>query len=253
MALDRVYELYRGGLLDRNPLQIWAQPIEGSPIIASIDDDVGRPVETAVVRMRWRDDVELESVLVDVDQGRIWIPSELREVGRRRWLDVAMTHYEDAAIQTVDPAPPTTSQYTAQDGYTLMKDGTLVQNLTIARISVLLADEVRFRLENPGAAGVIPDGVVMRFGAAGAPYGQVWQVRGLSGFVDFARADVTVAADDQLIPARVVGQSWQSAWRVAGHVAPGDTDTRQGVGRVAAVGGYVRILSTTEYRVEDLG
>ena len=235
MALDRVWELRRLGLTDRAPLSVWLEPVDGSPIIASVDAERGRPVETAVLRMRWRDDVGLSSVFVSPD-GDIWIPSETREVGRRRMLDVAVTHYEDAAI-TVTGTPPTTAEYTPQAGYTLAKDGAAVQNLEVTFISVLLTHQALFRCTNPGAAGAVPATLQARIGAAG-PIGTLTSGYGSRLFFQQDESVMNVTADDPTIPVTPAGADNPRRFSLVADDG--------GVGAALAVGGYIRILSTEE-------
>ena len=158
MALDRLFSLYRSGLSDTSPLKVWATPTERSAIVSTFDPSVGTPIESVVLRMRDRDDLTLSSVLTDED-GNIWIPSEIHHVGRHRFLDVAVTHYVEAAI-TITPELPTTQTYQPQAGYTVTKDGAAVQNWVVAAITAVFEARqwVYFRDRNDGAAGNWPSG-----------------------------------------------------------------------------------------------
>ena len=97
MALDRIYRLFpQGGTTDG--VSVWGSPIESG--LASVGEslDIGgvlfAPSSNVTVRMRFRSDLVVGTSRVrDVDD-RVWRINETREVGRRRWLDVAMSSYD---------------------------------------------------------------------------------------------------------------------------------------------------------------
>jgi len=106
MALDRVWTLLSTGQDDSTPERLWVRHANTSPLAgigtarlfedAETGDTVSiSPVSTVTIRMRYRRDVSLVSVFRDPD-GRSWFVNEMLEIGRRRWLDVSITTYEDA-------------------------------------------------------------------------------------------------------------------------------------------------------------
>lgn len=254
MALDRLFSLYRFGYTDRNPVKVWATPTERSAIVAAFDANVGTPVESVILRMRDRPDLSLDSVLLD-EGGRIWLPSEIHHVGRNRFLDVAVTHYEGAPI-TITPTLPVTQNYMPQAGYTVTKDGAAVQNFVIAQLVNLSRDGAFFRLHNDGGAGVVPQARVQRDApnecqpcAADVTYQVVLKVR-IGGDASntqrnlvlgepysrdrvlslFIAYNETITAGDTVFPApprvaRLLGED---------------------VSDLLLVGGYIRILSSDE-------
>ena len=104
MALDRIYRLFpQGGTTDG--ISVWGSPIESglASVGESLDIDgvLFAPSSNVTIRMRWRNDILVGTSRVrDVDD-RVWRINEFREVGRRRWLDVAMSSYDLPA--DVDP------------------------------------------------------------------------------------------------------------------------------------------------------
>ena len=226
VSLDRRYTLYRTGLSDPSPLQVWAAPTTRSQVVATFDVNAGTPISSVVLRMRWRDDVALNSVWTD-SEGQIWIPSEIAEVGRRKFLDVAVTHYEDAPI-TITPTLPVVTGYIPQTGYTAVKDGTPVQNWVIASIRSITPSLATFKLTNDGAAGSIPANLKVKIGNAGDALDLNI---GIPAF-QFFLSDVSYAFTSHLtiIPAG------QKVFRLQG----------TGIGESLLVGGFIHVLSTTE-------
>lgn len=149
MALDRLFTAYpslTAAAARRGGVELWAtrqlrtQLIStGSSGIYDVTNLLAR--ESAVLRTRWRPDITLRTVLV-ADDGDTWLLSEIGEVGRRRYLDLAATIYVGVSTAEAPTAwPRTTSPYTlpartsgAHQQYQLVDaDGAGVQNLVIRR------------------------------------------------------------------------------------------------------------------------
>ena len=252
MALDRVWKLYRHGLADRSPVEVWLSPVQGSPIIdgspvvvyATPDTEAPRILETTVVRTRWRDDIDLDSVFSD-SSGNIWTVKRVLELGRRRWLDVEIESHEDVPV-IITPEPPVTDDYAPQVGYTLRnghaRGNPYVQNLVVDSIELLQSDAANFKLLNhdvefsghTGFNGNIPDQVRVRIGAAG-PTGHLRFGASVGSLFLLSGSGITLISGDLVIPPQRLAPTVETC-RI--EVA--------GVGNALRIGGYLRVLSATE-------
>lgn len=145
MPADQIWRLYPRavGRPDTEFHSLWVEDVSvrGGPAIApilrtravAIGKD-GRletvttrePLETRAVRIRWRDDVGIDSFLTDPD-GAVWLVNGILAVGRRQWLEVSLTHWESGEI---DVDPPVA--FTPPAGWTLQAaDGAPVQRLAV--------------------------------------------------------------------------------------------------------------------------
>lgn len=239
MALDRRWILRPGGVGDTdNAVAIWVGRTTRTSLVATFDADFGVPVSNAVIRTRWRSDIGIQSVLVD-NLNRVWRISEIAEVGRRRFLDLAATSYYVSPAGIVTPRElPTTELYANQPRYSMAKDGTTIQNFIIANPVRVASHLVTFSLVNDGAAGVFPSTLRMRFGADGQVfYGITGIVRNSLTIVE--GFDSTIAASDTLIPTNDGEGNAQ--------LIGGVRDREQFVTiELPAPGDYVRILSNEE-------
>ena len=96
MALDRIYDLFPTGM--GTPISVWAGHsfTSGLATVGQQIDQGGvlyAPLSTNVIRIRWRDDISIESRWRDA-RGRIWRTNEVEEVGRFQWLDVSVSTYD---------------------------------------------------------------------------------------------------------------------------------------------------------------
>lgn len=236
----------RAGGLSAPAEQVWVERSPRSQLVSvSNPDEQGSAKTSVVVRMRWRANVSLASVLIDA-HGETWHVNESTEVGSMRWLDVAITTYE-----MIDTAPPAdTTLYTPQTGYTLSRDGAAIQYLQVFEewtVTSSTTGETLPRgwiLRNRGAAGVIPGGVWFRAptGAEGQLALPVPAPRGLPGS-DKTRAQLgTVTADDEIIPESRADE-WSYAWTFRVAV---DNRAARPLTWTPAVGDWFRILSAEE-------
>ena len=148
MAADRIWKLYpvASGRPDSEFDRVWVEDtaqVAIAPLprdqVAVIESGVhilrnaGEPVSTRTLRIRYRVDISTDSLFED-ESGRFWMVSGFEEVGRRRWLDVSVTHYELAQTVTPpDPVDPQMPSAAPQPGWTLQdRTGAAVRVLTIA-------------------------------------------------------------------------------------------------------------------------
>lgn len=84
---------------------VWGRRPEVTDAVAAQPARLGRDavaVINRVLRIRWRDDIGTQSIFTDA-LGRPWQVSSLSEVGRRRWLDVALSHVSVSGLVTGAP------------------------------------------------------------------------------------------------------------------------------------------------------
>lgn len=141
MALDRLLTLYPSlaALSSRTGgVQVWAERVTRTNLVALGDvsayDVTNLIAESSVtLRMRWRSDVTLRSVLAD-GEGRVWLLERIGEVGRRRYLEVAASAFiglTGAREEALGQWPHTTDPYTAPAGWSLVDGTNPVQNIVI--------------------------------------------------------------------------------------------------------------------------
>lgn len=190
MARQRIYQLRPGGAAD-DAVEVWGEPAIRSSLVSVGDPDVEARVQsTAVIRIRYRDDVTIRSVLQE--GGNIWFVTETAEVGQRHWLDLSIVAY---ALQSAS-RPEDTDVYTPQTGYTLALDGAPVQYLQVWELLTPLERDAqnpthqgRFIMRNRGAAGVIPVQAWVQ-----APNGALGRLG------DGLTESLTITSDDEIIP-----------------------------------------------------
>ena len=185
MALDRIWTLYASpedATASRNGKQVWLQFDPRSSLVALPSTILGdrTPIQTVTLRLRYRDDVTLRSVLVG--ENDTWFVQQTLQVGRRAFLDVVVSAYGPPAAEepsgpgpgapTWPPAPPDGA--TQQTGYTLGYRELFVSSFDLAQPAtqgVTLWAGVR--CTNPDdRVGVVPRRLVV--GARNASGGDVW-------------------------------------------------------------------------------
>lgn len=144
MALDRIYQIIRGG----TTIPLWAEHRADSAL-ATVGESIAvgaagtlvAPLSTVTIRMRWRDDIYVNTALKDND-ARIWFVNEVLEVGRQQWLDVGMSTYDLAAPddeREPDTEPPDDIRMPTnapQTGWAFTTGGQPWTNLVVATVRV---------------------------------------------------------------------------------------------------------------------
>ena len=133
---DRIFTLPNG-------TDMWGARMLTSPLAtvgASIVTAQGRirPSQTVTIRVRFREDIETNTVITD-EQGRNWFVAEVLEIGRRRFLDVGMSFYAPIAVptDTPDPNPPApTDPWTPPAYWGMTFDGDPIRSLEIDTIVI---------------------------------------------------------------------------------------------------------------------
>ncbi len=142
-TLDRIYRLADG-------TSFWGSPLLGSPLATvgpAIPTPAGgrlRPTQTVTIRARWRNDVGVDTQIMDAED-RVWFANEVLEIGRRRWLDVGMSHYTSTVPPSDEPdpdPPPPTDPFTPPASWNFTLDGTPIRSLELATVAVQSA--IRF-------------------------------------------------------------------------------------------------------------
>ena len=138
MALSEIWNIVHGPV-SRTP--IWAERRLDSPLITVPGDvrDGATALSTATLRTRWRADIEIGAQLLDPHR-RTWFVGELMEIGRRRYLDMSVATFPDAASvpipvdETPEPINPMMPPvgYQAPLGWDIVADGDPVAVLTTA-------------------------------------------------------------------------------------------------------------------------
>ena len=119
MAFDYVWTLRpaAAGLPDDTSVQVWVDLDRAdaavTPFILSTAGEV--PVSARTARLRWRPGVSTRSTLTD-SEGNVWAVQDLREIGRRKWIDLS--------IATVDVQSGLDVQPTAAPSSWQLRDGT---------------------------------------------------------------------------------------------------------------------------------
>lgn len=117
----------------------WAERRLDSPL-ASIAGPVNDadPISQATLRCRYRTDIQSGDSLSRHGDGRAWTVGETLEVGRRKWLDMAVATYPVEGAIIVDPTPdmpdptPPTPDYVPPTGWGITVNGAPLQTLTLA-------------------------------------------------------------------------------------------------------------------------
>ena len=166
-AFDRRWRLVPSGvdvpvaLTERSGLATVGEQIDAGDVIRS-------PLSTVVVRMRWRSDVGLDSQFTD-EQGRQWRVNESREVGRRRYLDVAVSTYD--LPDTPAPAGFVAGEVPA--GWHLRyRGGGYVDRLTVRDVDAS-GPLVSFDVTIPDGGYAVDAGVPQWIGGDGAQGAQI--------------------------------------------------------------------------------
>ena len=137
MPADRIWNLYPNGPGD-GVEQVWVEARgESGLAVAPRLRTIGTgqtvyPLSTRVIRLRWREGITVRTVFVDPDDNT-WNVDGWREVGRRQWLDVQVSTFQDATTgdDVTDPVAP--AEFTAPAGWILQDgDGNAVQQVTIS-------------------------------------------------------------------------------------------------------------------------
>ena len=136
MALSEIWKLVATPN-DVRPL--WAERRTNSPLVSvgPPDADGNSPLSTVTLRTRYREDITT-TVTIESPDGRRWVVSELLEVGRRKYLDLALSTYAPGTVVTPtipDPTPTDPEQpadFVPPDGWGIVADGAPVSVLTIA-------------------------------------------------------------------------------------------------------------------------
>ena len=134
MAFDRVWELRpaAAGLPDDTSVGVWVDLDRGdaavTPFILSTAGEV--PVSARTARLRWRPGVSTRSTLTD-SEGNVWAVQDLREIGRRKWIDLS--------IVTVDVQSGLDVRPTAAPSSWQLRDGTgaAVLHMTPEQIAII--------------------------------------------------------------------------------------------------------------------
>ena len=184
MALDRIWTLYASpedATANRNGTPVWVQFDPRSSLVALPSVVLGdrNPVQTVTLRMRYRTDVTLRSVLTGEDD--TWFVQQTLQVGRRHYLDVVVSAYGPAAepgtpgTPAWPPAPPDGA--TQQAGYTLG-----YRELSVSSFDYVQRGSNRntgldlwvgVRCTNPDdRSGVVPNRLII--GARNTSGGDVW-------------------------------------------------------------------------------
>ena len=131
MAADLVWQLYPTGA-GSTPVDVWVEGIDSRPLSVAPTVRGGElPKSTRTIRIRWRSGFAITARLIDQDDN-LWLVDGLREQGRRQWLDVQVSSYQDAAtgMDVTEPVAP--SDFTAPAGWLLQDaNGDPVQQLTM--------------------------------------------------------------------------------------------------------------------------
>ena len=144
------------GTDDATAVDVWVRPVNDSGLatVGEVLDDAGvirPPVSTIVVRMRYRLDVVLESRFRD-ERGRTYRVHEVREVPRRRFLDVVCSTYDTLMRPEGDPA------FVAPSGWFLQfRRGNVVNELTV-REARANGPQVRFEVTIPSGGFQVASG-----------------------------------------------------------------------------------------------
>ena len=215
MALDRIWTLFdseTNAAANAGGEPVWLQFAPVSSLV-SLPSVLGPrvPLQTVTVRMRYRSDLSLASVLKD-QEGNDWFVQQILEVGRRKWLDVSVLTYPPAPAEP--PAatwPPAADSGAQQDGYTLGYRELFVSGFTRRTTEVVSGQSVTAWLSvqctNPNnQSGVIPRRLIL--GARNAQMGNVWfdcyayldEPSSLSGVGREAQSGFMISADDATFP-----------------------------------------------------
>ena len=103
MPLRELWTLHLTARTD--PVTVWGtRPAvtDVLPVEPRFVPEGAEAVINRALRIRWTPGVSLLSTFEDAD-GRVWVVSSLAEVGRRRWLDIAISHLGDRSL-TSDPS-----------------------------------------------------------------------------------------------------------------------------------------------------
>ncbi len=133
MALDRIYRI--------GDTPVWAGVRSDSPLatvgetLVLDDGSTVTALSTQTIRMRWRSDIEVNTVIRDSDNRR-WFVNEILEIGRRQWLDVGISTYDSATVTATGQIPQQDSNFVAPTGWglTVRSQAAPYHNLQIATV-----------------------------------------------------------------------------------------------------------------------
>ena len=183
----------------------WAERRLDSPL-ASIAGPSGDadPLSQATLRARYRTDIQSGDSLSRYGDARAWTVGETLEVGRRRYLDMAVATYPVEGAIIVDPTPgpdptPPADDYVPPTGWGVTVDGTALQTLTVATIA---GDGTDYQWNGTweavaDATGTI-DGAMLHLGSGlSGPYHMASHVVRTGRFCTFAfYGDLLTGADE---------------------------------------------------------
>lgn len=143
MALNEVWTLVLGS---DSYSPIWADPQRLDSPLATVgqprtfDGVIVEPESTITLRTRYRPDIRVGQALVGPDS-RIWYVGELLEVGRHRYLDLALSTYvqETSTVQPPDPLQPSVAArpgtFTPPASWPFLAGGEPLEELVIQTIT----------------------------------------------------------------------------------------------------------------------
>ena len=133
------------------PVETWVAFPSSSPLEVSTAGRVERnvrgqadltPVRSTTIRVRWQDNIQFDLASFHDPEGRFWLVDRFLTVGRRQYVDMEITSYEQTFERLADdpgvlipspPAPVPTGEYPTPLGYGLTLNGEPVQALRVVK------------------------------------------------------------------------------------------------------------------------